>query len=202
MKKLYWILPIILSIFVFSYFYFYVVEESSTVGPFAPGPNVRISTKPLQTIKKEQLDTHEKQSENDVSIESPTSATTITSSSPEILVVNNTPDTLRFHILDALDEPIQKGVITLEGREHTFYSGLFLTEDVPKNDCDIIVSAEGYSTVKDTYDSSKPRDYFFTLEYTSVHSVTVFTDQSNRKTCSGADVYIWHGRTPSPMPFS
>lgn len=202
MKKSYWLLLAIVSILVFCLIYFFLPGNLQTTGPFPPGPNVRISSKPFQPIISEKP----RAGKQPLDMRTPplelTSNPTVAASSPETLPPENAQNTLRVRVQDALGEPVKKGVIALNGKEHTLYGGLFLCEDIPKESCGMVASAKGYSSATGMFDPSKTGEYSFTLEYTSSHGVTVYADKAKKTLCPGADVYLWKGMTPPRPPIT
>ncbi len=192
MSRSCWILLAVVTILVFCITFLFWPDKPDATGPFPPGPNVRISSKPFQPIVQNNTQT----------VNQPTDASIPPTAAPNIIESSTKPplpSALRIRIVDALGEPVKKGVITLQGNQHTFYGGLFRHEDIPIKSCELVASADEYSSATETFDPSKTGEYSIILEYTSSHGVTIYADKDKKIPCPGAEVYLWKGNAP-PRP--
>ena len=200
MKLACWLLIIFIVILVFILTLFFGPEKNISKGPFPPGPNIRISTTPFQAMASPVI----APATPTVHPEPSAKATLVASVTMEDVTITPTSSTpgaslLRVNISDALGDPIKKGSIIIQGKERIFYGGLLLCNDIPNGVCELAASADGYRSATETVDVSKTNEVTITLEYTSTHEVTVYTDEKQHNPCAGADVYLWKGPVP-PRP--
>ena len=200
MKLRYWLITLLVVFSVIILIVYWEPEKKPekiiSKGPFPPGPNIRISASPFPPAPSPSVFsvTPAIQPEKTANPSATIQETTASQSAEQAL-----SSSFRINVQDALGEPIKKGKISIQGKEHPFYGGLLLCDDTPKGNCELAVAADGYRSATGTIDLSKTNEYTITLEYTSTHGVTVYSDEKRNNPCSDADVYLWKGPAP-PRP--
>ena len=97
-----------------------------------------------------------------------------------------------FHVVDALGDAVNEGVITINGKPNSFKQGLFTIDKPDMATIQIAVTAEGYTDYKTEISADSVQEKNIVLEYLIDFKILV-TDQNN-KPAENATVSLWKGK--------
>ena len=102
---------------------------------------------------------------------------------------------IQIHIVDALGDPVHKGLVQLNGKSKEFNNGEVRFNLVPPGRRQVIVSAEGYQSVTKELNSPSQENVSIALEYLYSFACSVEREigQDNWRPVPGAEVFVYPG---------